>query len=165
MLREYARLEKKRGAEGLSLRELQRWNVLDDALRKEFKKEGADAAPDERRTSRRVATLLSVHFQSLGEARHSLMTNFSKGGVFIYTETPAAIGTRVELKIRIDESNSEIVVPAEVVTQNMAPDMSSTSKGMGLRFLDMDEKTRKMVNALYGRAVVKSGNIKYPDKA
>jgi len=165
MLREFAQLEKKRGADGLSLRELERWTALDNALRNEFKKGDGAGAPDERRASRRVATLLSVRFQSLGEARHSLMTNVSKGGVFIYTEHPAEIGTRVDLTIRIDENDSQFVVPAEVVTQNMAPDMSSTSQGMGLRFLDLDEKTRKMVNALYGRAVVKSGNIKYPDKA
>ncbi len=165
MLREFARLEKKREGEGLSLRELERWSALDDALRTEFKKQGAAAKPEDRRASRRVATLLSVRFQSLGEARHSLMTNVSRGGVFIYTETPAEIGTRIELKISIDENGSEIVVPAEVMTQNLAPDMSSTSQGMGLRFLDMDEPTRKQVDELYGRAAATSGNLEKPGNA
>jgi Tfp pilus assembly protein PilZ len=153
LLREYSRLEKKRRDSGLSLGELQRWTALDEALRKEFNKNPGAGDQEERRASRRVNTLLSVQFKSLGEARHSLLTNVSRGGVFIYTETPAPIGTRLDIEITIDESGSTILVPAKVASVNVGPDMVSRVQGMGCMFLDMDEVTRKQVDELYGMAM------------
>ena len=162
MLREYAGLEKKRKGSGLSLAEVQRWTALDEALRKEFKKAPGSGGQDDRRATRRVSTLLSVQFKSPGEARHSLLTNVSQGGVFIYTETPAPIGTRLDIEITIDESGTTILVPAKVVSQNGGADMIGRVKGVGCRFLDMDDATRKQVDDLYSKALKEADAAKEP---
>ena len=51
------------------------------------------------------------------------------------------IGTRLELKIHIEDSGKDVDVTAQVASQNVGPGMLSGRSGMGLRFLDMDPET------------------------
>ena len=106
-----------------------------------------------------------MQFKSPGEARHSLLTNVSRGGVFIYTETPAPIGTRLDIEITIDESGTTLLVPAKVVSQDGGADMISRVKGMGCSFLDMDDETRKQVDELYSKALEQADTVEEPAKA
>ena len=103
LFREYIHLERKRTSKGLSPRELQRWTALKRVLGKEFSPGLSDEKADQR-GSVRIPTRLAVAFRSSGELRSSLMTNLSRGGVFIATEQPVEIGTHLELQLRIEET-------------------------------------------------------------
>ena len=69
------------------------------------------------------------------------------------TEDLVDVGTRLELCIHIDESGKDIRVRAEVVSHNVGPSFGSDEHGMGMRFLDLDEATRKQIEKLYERSL------------
>jgi uncharacterized protein (TIGR02266 family) len=146
--REYIRLERKRDTEGLSPAELDRWNTLKRLLNKRFSPGLSDEAADRRR-SVRVPTRLTVTFRDEQELRSSLMTNLSRGGVFISTERPAEIGTVLELRIDLTHSGETIDVPAEVVSVNVGPEMRTSRPGMGVRFRPTSEEMQKKLDQLY----------------
>jgi uncharacterized protein (TIGR02266 family) len=150
LFREYMRLDRKRTAGGLTPDELQRWGDYKRRLGKKFSPDLPEGRAD-RRESVRVPVKLRVGFHDLGELRRSLMTNLSRGGLFVAHDDPPEIGTRLELHIEIEESGKQISVPTEVVSQNVGPQMLAHRRGMGLRFLEMDDATQKEVSALYER--------------
>jgi uncharacterized protein (TIGR02266 family) len=148
--REYRRLEKKRAEGDLTAAELRRWIAIKRMLSRSFSP-GLSQAHADQRASPRVPTRLGASFGTLGEIRRSLMTNLSCGGVFLRTDDLVDLGTRLELCIHIDESAEDIRVRAEVVSQNVGPGFGSGERGMGLRFLDPDDATRKQIEELYER--------------
>jgi len=148
--RRFLHLDRKRAAQGLSPTELQRWLKLKRILDRKFSPNTRYGGV-ERRASLRVPVKLLVSFADLGELEKSLMTNLSRGGVFIATDRPAEIGTRLELRLHIEDSGEEIDVPGEVVSRNVGPDFESGRSGMGLRFLEMEPETARKVEALYER--------------
>jgi uncharacterized protein (TIGR02266 family) len=150
--REYTRLEKKRAKGGLTPAELRRWVAIKRMLSHSFSP-GIGKARADQRASVRVPTRLGVSFATVGEIRRSLMTNLSRGGVFLRTEDLVDLGTRLELCVHIDESGEDIRVRAEVVSHNVGPGFGSDEHGMGLRFLDMDEATQKQIEELYERSL------------
>jgi Tfp pilus assembly protein PilZ len=104
------------------------------------------------------------------------MTNLSRGGVFIATDRPAEIGTRLELRIHIEDTGEEIArlelrihiedtgeeidVPGQVVSQNVGPNFESGQCGMGLRFLEMKPEVGRKVEALYERKLKEAAERK-----
>ena len=148
--RQFLYLDRKRAAEGLSPSELRRWLKLKRILNQKFSP-NTSYERAERRESVRVPVRLRVSFTNLGELGASLMTNLSRGGVFIATDQPAEIGTRLELRLHIEDTGEEINVPGEVVSQNMGPNFESGQSGMGLRFLEMKPEVARKVEALYER--------------
>ena len=145
--REYLYLERKRSREGLSTAELRRWTTLKRLLGRTFSPELRDEAAD-RRSSLRVPAKMRVRFASLGELRESLMTNLSRGGLFLATDELLELGTRVMLHIDVGDAGRALEVPAEVVSQNVGPQLTR-QRGIGLRFLDMDDATRREIDRLY----------------
>ena len=79
------------------------------------------------------------------------MTDLSRGGLFIRTDRPVDLGTRLELSIRIDDQDTLVEVRAVVVTHNTGPNFRTQERGMGLRFVDMDEDTEKQIQEFYER--------------
>jgi branched-chain amino acid aminotransferase len=148
--REYILLERRRDAEGLTPAELARWTLLKRFLSRRFSPEVSEEQTEERR-SVRVPTKLAVAFRDREALRSSLMTNISRGGLFIATERPAEIGTVLELRIDISETGESIDISAEVVSLNVGPDFSKLERGMGLRFRATTEETQRKLDALYER--------------
>ena len=146
--REYARLDRKRDAEGLSPAELRRWSDIKRSLGKTFSPNLSDRYAD-RRGSVRVPARLAVSFGTVGELQRSLMTNLSRGGVFIATNDALEIGARVRLRVVIEETGKTLEISAEVVSQNVGPHFEYDQQGMGVRFLDVDDETREQIDRLY----------------
>ena len=148
--REYIQLERRRDAEGLTPAEFERWALLKHYLSRRFSPELSEGRAGERR-SVRVPTKLAVSFVDKRQLRSSLMTNLSRGGVFIATERPAEMGTVLELRIDVSESGERLDVLAEVVSLNLGPDFSKLQRGMGLRFRSTSDETQKKLDQLYER--------------
>ena len=69
-------------------------------------------------------------------------SNLSIGGMYFEQSLPHAVGTEVELKFTIPGHDEVVETRAEVVN---TPE-SEESLGMGLRFIDMSETHRALLN-------------------
>lgn len=155
--REYMMLERRRSSEeGITVLEWQRWVQLKRVLDRQFDQEGKSTIPDRRADSVRVPTRLRVGFESYGEVRESLMTNFSRGGVFISTPSPLPLGTKMRIQIRIGESDDVVDVQGEVAWHNMGPGLQTEEQGMGVQFVRLTEEEEKAVDNLYERSLHKA---------
>lgn len=151
--REYMALERRRSSEeGISVAEYQRWLQLKRMLNRHFQP-GVHDAHEDRRDSVRVPARLRVGFQSYGEIRESLMTNFSRGGVFISTADPLPLGAKLNLRISITETADVIDVRGEVASHNTGPGLTSEEFGMGIKFIHLSEDEAKAIDELYERSL------------
>ncbi len=148
LFREYTHLDRKRTGDGLTPREFDRWRLLARELARRFSK-GRPGGGSERRESVRVPTRLKVAFESRDQVVQALMTNLSRGGLFINTALPPEPGTRFDLKLQIEASGETLEIPSEVVSVHVGSGFSTGEMGMGVRFLNMSEELRKKVDDLY----------------
>jgi uncharacterized protein (TIGR02266 family) len=146
--REFMHLDRKRTGEGLTPLEYQRWRALARELSTRFSK-GPPRGGAERRESVRVSTRLKVSFESPAAVSQALMTNLSRGGLFINTAFPAEPGPRLELKLLIESTGKTLQVPVEVVSSNVGEGFRTGQLGMGVRFLPMPTALRKQLDDFY----------------
>jgi uncharacterized protein (TIGR02266 family) len=149
--REFVFLDRKRAREPLSPAELTRWTLLKRLLGRELHGAHADDRADQR-ASLRVPAQLRVSFASLGELGEALITNLSRGGLFVATGHPLAIGTRVTLRVQLAGEEKDLEVVAEVVSQNLGP-RGTHQRGLGFRFAEVEGEVRRRLDALYERAL------------
>ncbi len=72
--------------------------------------------------------------------------NLSEGGMFIQTSNPRPVGTCVYLEFSLKNGDELVRVKAEVVwTRSLEESNDSNPPGMGLKFLDMDERTKGII--------------------
>ena len=158
------RLERKRKSNDLSVKELEEWSELKEILGTHFQP-GLAKEHAAQRASMRVPICFNVSFESYGEIREVLMTNLSRGGLFVASERPLPIGTQVQVKIRIEESGNVINVSGEVVSQNIGADLVTEERGMGVRFVGLTASQKKVVDALYQKALqgaLELGDVRSP---
>jgi uncharacterized protein (TIGR02266 family) len=151
-IREYGRLEKLREQKGLSVEELERWTHLKRILASHFKPGTGNEIAD-KQSSLRVPSQLQVSFDSYGNLRECLMTNISRGGVFVATSDPLPIGTPFKLRIKIADPEEIHELSGEVASVNAGRDMKSEDRGMGIRFCHLNEQQQAVVERLYGQAM------------
>lgn len=125
LLREFARLNRRRKGDGITPLELLRWLDLRRQLEKQFP---GRPPPDGGRT--RVV----VEFESREALRRSIMVNVRPIGLFVPTAFAAEPGTRFELRVLVVDSGDVYDSPVVVVSNNVGPDFSTRDLGMGLRF-------------------------------
>jgi uncharacterized protein (TIGR02266 family) len=87
--------------------------------------------------------------EELGQA---LILNLSRGGLFVATDHLLAIGTRLALRLHVEEEGKGLEVQAEVVSQDLGP-RGDLRRGLGLRFVEADAALRREIDALYERAL------------
>lgn len=148
--REYMVLERLRASEeGISVADWQRLGELKSLLDQQFQQQNQSSDRNRQRDSVRVPTRLRVGFESYGEIRESLMTNVSRGGLFIATASPLPLGTRMRIRICIEETGDVVDVEGEVAWHNMGPGLVSEEQGMGVQFVRLTEEEEKAVDNLY----------------
>ncbi len=156
LFREYMVLERQRASsEGISASESQRWRQLKRLLNRHFQPDLPDETADQR-DSVRVPARLRIGFETYGEIRECLMSNLSRGGVFIATSEPLPMGTVLTLWIRIEESDQEISLEGEVSSHNAGPGLLSEEIGMGIRFIRLSEEQEKAVENLYEHTLLRA---------
>ena len=155
LLRAYMALDQQRKSGGLSPAELARWSQLKGALNHHFQPE-VEEQHAKSRASVRVPLALNVCFESRGKVREFLMTNLSTGGIFIATESPLPIGTPFNVRIRVEKTAEEIELPGEVASVGVSANLAKEERGMGIRFVNLDEAQLKQVTELYEHAIKKA---------
>lgn len=149
--REYVFLDRKRAREALTPAELTRWTLLKRHLGRVLQGAHGDDRADQR-GSLRVPAQLKASFDSLGQLGDALITNLSRGGLFLATEHLLEIGTRVTLRVHVAGAEQDLEVLAEVVSQNLGP-RGTPQRGLGFRFSEAEGALRKQLDALYERAL------------
>lgn len=150
--RDYMRLEKRR-TQGLSPQELQRWWSLRARLDATLGPLEVGSKSGERRATPRIPVALTVRFENRASMGPMMMTNLSRGGIFVPMDEPLPIGTVLELRIRVDDPPQEIVLAGEVVSQNVGPRMEANRRGMGIRFCCATRREQELIDALYNQQV------------
>ena len=147
---EFERLDRQRTEEGLSVAELERWSELEKTLGP-LQETARGREGHEHRGSVRIPTWLNCSFTSAGELQDALITNMSRTGVFIYTNSPLPIGTEIELTIRIQQKGVEIRIPATIVSHNVGADHGQS--GMGVRLSQDVPDVIRQIESLYQEEV------------
>jgi len=146
---QYARLDRKRGADGLSPLEEEIWSNLRRYLGKRLNPDVPKAA--DRRASLRVATEIGCLWARSAPVHDAHVTNLSRSGAFVRTPVPAPVGEEISLRIALPEGGC-IELPAVVANQFLGAD--SHRRGMGVRFGPMSPETTKLIDALYERSII-----------
>ena len=102
----------------------------------------------ERRTYERFETSIAVDYASGDTFLFAYLTNISEMGIFIRTEDPMSVGTRLRLRFHVDEADP-LVLEGEVAWINpYRPKGENINPGMGVRFIQLTPERREQVVAL-----------------
>src|SRR6266536_4661174 len=100
--------------------------------------------PHDKRSGHRapVRLLLKLSYGTVDEFIASFASNMSRGGVFIRTREPKAIGTLLAFEFRLQ--GGQAVVKGQGIVRWVQPDSPGAhppaASGMGVQFLDLDER-------------------------
>jgi uncharacterized protein (TIGR02266 family) len=90
-----------------------------------------------RREHDRFTVELEVNVTSENNLYAGLAENLSAGGVFIATHTLHRVGSKIELSLRMPDSDEEFEIVGEVRWVRVYNEHSDTSPGFGVRFLSL----------------------------
>ena len=70
--------------------------------------------------------------------------DISESGIFLETQTPLAVGTVLELDFKFPDSEDTVIIKGEVIRIVIDSDEFN---GMGIKFIDLEDKYKKMINS------------------
>ena len=111
------------------------------------RQQDSDLTPENLRRSPRIQ--VNREFASIDAFLEEYVTNISRDGVFIRTDEPYSIGTRVNLRFSIILEEVETIEGLGEVVRIV--DDPSTPKGMGVVFVDLDSVSEKIIQRLFIR--------------
>jgi type IV pilus assembly protein PilZ len=107
---------------------------------------------DEKRRSERASVTLKVDYKRLNTFFADYTKNISKGGTFIRTSKPLAIGTDFVFVLSLPAQEEQLRLLGEVVWIVEEPDATEERPaGMGIRFKFKNEAERADVDAFVER--------------
>ncbi len=110
----------------------------------------ASVSPEKMRPNRRKD--LRKHLLVLRVSEKSSKTffgyakNLSKGGMFISSTSPRRVGKEYEISFKFPGDGSETSCRCKVMWKREYSKKSSIEPGMGIMFLNLDEKTSDKIN-------------------
>ena len=109
------------------------------------------APPSVRREHQRFSVELEVNLHSEHNLYAGLAQNLSAGGLFIATHQLQAVGSSVELELRMPESETIFHIRGEVRWVRLFNEQSDTSPGLGIRFLELPAGAAAAINRFLGQ--------------
>jgi type IV pilus assembly protein PilZ len=101
----------------------------------------------ERREHQRFDTAISVDYASGETFLFAYLQNISEMGIFVRTDEPSPIGTRLRLRFQVGDQ--ELSLDGEVTWINpLRPAGDNLNPGMGVRFIELTAETREEVVSL-----------------
>ena len=135
---------------GLQLKELAEADrqKIESFIEAEIQKNG-DGSLEGRRRHTRYQTRIRVRFGSTGALMEEFTHNISHGGIFIQTDKPKPLRERLVVVLTHPDTQEEMILHGEVVRVVGPEEAGATDQklGMGIRFLEMDEYTRKQLES------------------
>ena len=106
----------------------------------------------ERRRTSRVELVVRVDYKTIDELFSEFARNINEGGIFVETESPQPVGTRVELEFKLPGTDAPLEVIGRVVRiEEGGPDGSAECSGMGIEFENLDTDCRAMIDDIVRR--------------
>ncbi len=102
---------------------------------------------DRRAETRRT---INHEFRSVEEFIGEYVVNLSRGGVFIRSDEPLPVGTRVNLRFTVIFEDLEIIEGIGEVVRTVEPGGEATS-GMGVVFVELSQIGRDLVERILVR--------------
>lgn len=102
---------------------------------------------DNRRESR-LPIDVKVDYRTAGSFITDYTKNISRGGLFIATSLPLDIGTRVRLRLTLPDGDAPFALDGVVKWVATLKEKDSHPAGMGIEFVDFDEKVKAKLESL-----------------
>jgi len=103
---------------------------------------------EDRREHQRYETSIAVDYASGDTFLFAYLQNISEMGIFIRTEDPLSVGSRMRLRFHVDDGDP-LVLQGEVAWINpVRIGGDNPNPGMGVRFIQLTPETREQVVAL-----------------
>jgi uncharacterized protein (TIGR02266 family) len=90
-----------------------------------------------------MTVLVRCRFGSFLEFVETQSVNVSREGMYLRCDVPPEVGAKIEFEVSLDDGYVILQGTGQVVRVVTAGD-----KGMGLRFLQLDDKSRKLINRI-----------------
>jgi len=105
------------------------------------------AAKEANRAHTRLPVNLLIDYQVLDQFLYDYATNISLGGVFIRSQNPLPVGTKLRVQFSLPGLEETVVTWGEVahVIEERAKE---GFRGMGIRFDDLDSKSKRVIDQL-----------------
>jgi uncharacterized protein (TIGR02266 family) len=99
--------------------------------------------PAKRREHPRLVVEADITVHSEHNLYAGFVENVSASGVFVATHAPRKIGEKVEFSIKLGSEDNVVAGVGEVRWVREYSDTSDAPPGMGVRFLELEEASRK----------------------
>lgn len=99
-----------------------------------------------RRTTTRVAKVLSLTYNTREELAKAFTENASKNGIFIKTDKPLPTGDRFYLKLKLPDQTEPITVGCQVSWNRTSADTPLSLPGMGVEFIQISKTDQESLN-------------------
>ncbi|HYQ40371.1 MAG TPA: TIGR02266 family protein [Polyangiaceae bacterium] len=109
---------------------------------------GADCV---RREHERFVVELQVSVHSEHNLYAGLAENISAGGLFIATHQLQPVGSRIEVNLRMPESEEDFHIVGEVRWVRLYNEHSDTSPGLGVRFTELPAGAAAAISRFLGQ--------------
>lgn len=106
--------------------------------------------PNQRQSARLHHELL-VAYRTVDGFITDWAVNISKGGIFINTRTPLAVGTMVKLIISLPDAAFPFDLTGRVTRVHEYDNSTNLVPGMGLEFVDVDQDKRVRIEKFVER--------------
>jgi type IV pilus assembly protein PilZ len=116
---------------------------------------GEGGSPHEQRGGDRSPIELRVEYQRMNTFFYDYTRNISRGGSFVRTDRPMAVGTRFTFKLVIPALAEPLALTGEV-RWTRAEGEPGGEPGMGIQFIFADEAHRALVDRTVERLMVES---------
>ena len=103
----------------------------------------------ERRKSERAPIEVRVDYSTVDDFFSEFTQNINEGGMFIETESPAALDSLVQLQFNLPGQDEPVKATGRVV--RVVPPGSAEASGMALEFEELDSATRARINEIVSR--------------
>lgn len=100
---------------------------------------------EEKRADPRAPVELEVHYRSAQEFLTAYTVNISGGGIFIKTTEPLPLNQVVHLRFTLPGIARVFDLHGLVVWTNPQPSRSSFPSGMGIKFMNLDAESKKLI--------------------
>jgi type IV pilus assembly protein PilZ len=118
--------------------------LLDDAAERRSEPPGA-----ERREHQRFDTAIAVDYASGETFLFAYLQNISEMGIFIRTDHPSTVGTRLRLRFHAEAAEDPLTLDGEVTWINpLRASGDNLNPGMGVRFIELSPDKREQVVSL-----------------
>ncbi len=106
----------------------------------------------------RVSSQFAIRFQTMDALVVAYSSNLSRGGLFLKTNRLLSKGSSLDLVIHLPDGQEDVTVPCVVIYVRDGAD--GKAMGMGLKFVDPDEKVRKRIEWFIVNSTPDAGELK-----